>query len=501
MKYCLLTGATGLLGSHLLRDCLRAGLRLAVVARRGKDNSARQRIERLLARWEQEEHVLLPRPVVLEGDLAYPDLGLSPASLRWIARNCRAVVHNAARLTFFGASRRGEPWRTNVTGTHHVLDLCKQYGLREFHHVSTAYVCGLREGLILESDLDFGQSMGNDYERSKLEAERMVREAAFLDPPTIYRPSVIVGDLRSGYTSTFHGYYAMVRLAHTLVGQVALGSTGSQLVAAALGLKGGERKNFVPVDWVSAVMAFIVSHPEQHGKTYHLTTDQPTLIAVWSRAIQDAVEGHSPMADPAHNQYRDGRWFEESFRDLSKIYQSYWRDDPDFDSSNTRQAVPHLPCPEVGYDALLRMARFAIRNNFGKNSPESCAPTYDIHERLWNLHTTESLAEAGTGEICGVGFEVHGPGGGQWTLLVRDGRLLGATDGLPAGCAAMVRLNSQTFHRLAARQLSVNQAVRADLVSIVGDGVATRSLEAVLQAAGNPSGYTQVAIPPIPDAV
>ena len=483
MKYYLLTGGTGLLGSYLLRDCLRAGLRVAVLARAGKGESARQRVENLLARWEQEERVLLSRPVVLEGDLTRPGLAIAAAARRWIGQNCRGVIHNAARLTFFGASRQGEPWRTNVLGTRSVLDLCEGLGLREFHHVSTAYVCGLREGRILESELNCGQALGNDYERSKLEAEEMVRAARFLDSLTVYRPSVIVGDSRTGYASTFHGYYAMVKLAHTLAGEVMLGSTRSQLVEAALGLVGGECKNFVPVDWVSAVMAFLVSHAGLHGKTYHLTSPRPTPIAVWSRVIQEAVERYSPMADPTLQPCRDGRWFEESFRELSKIYQSYWRDDPEFDNTNTREAATPLACPEMDYDVLLRMAAFAIRSGFGKGRSSPQALRYDVHERLWKLRSAHTATDPGLSGVQGVGFAVDGPGGGQWTLLVRDGRLLGATDGLPMGCSPMVRIDSHTFQRLAERQLTVSQALHADLVSIVGDGVATRSLEAVLQAA------------------
>jgi thioester reductase-like protein len=483
MKYYLLTGGTGLLGSYLLRDCLGAGLRVAVLARGGKGESARQRVENLLARWEQEEQVLLSRPVVLEGDLTRPGLGLASGSRRWIGENCRGVIHNAARLTFFGASRQGEPWQTNVLGTRSVLDLCEAFGLREFHYVSTAYVCGRREGRILESELNVGQALGNDYERSKLEAEEMVRAATFLDSLTVYRPSVIVGDSRTGYASTFYGYYAMVKLAHTLAGEVVLGSTRSQQVAAALGLTGGECKNFVPVDWVSAVMAFVVGHPGLHGKTYHLTSSRPTPVAMWSRAIQEAVERYSPTADPACQRCRDGRWFEESFRELSKIYQSYWRDDPEFDNTNTREAASQLACPDMNYEVLLRMAAFAIRSDFGKGRTAPKTLRYDVHERLWKLRSAHAVTDAGVPGVQGVGFAVDGPGGGQWTLLVRDGRLLGATDGLPMGCSRMVRIDSHTFQRLAERQLTVSQALRADLVSIVGDGVATRSLEAVLQAA------------------
>ena len=45
----------------------------------------------------------------------------------------------------------------------------------------------------------------------------MVREADFLEPPTVYRPSIIIGDSRTGMTTTYHGYYAALQLAHTLV--------------------------------------------------------------------------------------------------------------------------------------------------------------------------------------------------------------------------------------------------------------------------------------------
>ena len=43
--YHLLTGATGLLGSYLLRDSLLAGRRMAVLVRPSKSESAVQRIE------------------------------------------------------------------------------------------------------------------------------------------------------------------------------------------------------------------------------------------------------------------------------------------------------------------------------------------------------------------------------------------------------------------------------------------------------------------------
>jgi thioester reductase-like protein len=97
---------------------------------------------------------------------------------------------------------------SNLGGTEQALKLCRTVGLREFHYVSTAYVCGQREGPIREDELDCGQEFRNDYEECKFQAEQLVRSADFLDDVTVYRPAIITGDSRSGFTSTYHGLYS-----------------------------------------------------------------------------------------------------------------------------------------------------------------------------------------------------------------------------------------------------------------------------------------------------
>ncbi|OHB68563.1 MAG: hypothetical protein A2Y77_15510 [Planctomycetes bacterium RBG_13_62_9] len=369
MAYYLLTGASGLLGSHLLRDCLLAGHRMAVLVRPAKTQSARQRVDACLAHWEEQTGQRLPRPVVLEGDLCRPDLNLADTELRWISRHCQAVIHTAASLTFRGADCLKEPWLSNVEGTRRLLGLCSRCSIDQFHYVSTAYVCGMREGPILETELDLGQQMGNDYERSKVEAEKLVHDASLASPPTVYRPSIIIGDSRTGYTSTFHGFYAVVKLVHTLASRMVLGSISAEFLLDAFHLNGHECKNFVPVDWVSAAITRLLSQPQHHGKTYHLTAAEPTPILVWGQAIQHAVEQYSPLANTSDATHCDAEWFEEMFREQVQIYRAYWRDDPHFDRTHTAAALSDLHCPTVDHDMLVRMARFAIQTNFGRCRP------------------------------------------------------------------------------------------------------------------------------------
>ena len=58
----LVTGATGLLGSYLIRDLLARDVPLAVLARPSRKQSARDRVEALVAGWETCLGRPLPRP-------------------------------------------------------------------------------------------------------------------------------------------------------------------------------------------------------------------------------------------------------------------------------------------------------------------------------------------------------------------------------------------------------------------------------------------------------
>lgn len=363
--HILLTGATGLLGRYLLRDLLTAGIPVAAVVRSSRRQSAEDRIESLMGTWEDLLQRKLPRPHVLEGDITEPFLGLDATDRHWIDQNCDSVLHNAASLSFVATSEEGEPYRSNIKGTQHVLDLCRETGIKDFHHVSTAYVAGLRTGRIMENDLDLGQQMSNPYEESKMAAEKMVRSAEFLSPPTIFRPAIIVGDSKTGFTSTFHGFYACLELAHTLVNSMGMVGTNSEKQKKTrISLDGTETKNFIPVDWVSEVITWIVTHPQHHGQTFHLTP-QERITSVMIRDVLEKSYGFngaefSGYGKPIDNPDDIERLFYEQIR----VYNSYWRDDPEFDTTNLQAACPHLPCPTMNEALLLMLSTKALEMDF-----------------------------------------------------------------------------------------------------------------------------------------
>ncbi len=230
--YTLLTGATGFLGRYLLRELLAAGRHVAVLARDARSRPAEERVRELLAAWPEPPRDRSANPVVLAGDLDAPHLGLSLAQRAWLARRCSCIVHAAADVALRRTQAR-DPWTTNVEGTQRLLDLCAAAGIGELHHVSTAFVCGSRPGPVLEDEFDCGQVLHNDYERSKFEAERRVRACPQVRV-TVYRPSVIVGDSQSGFTSSYHGFYRFLELGSRLAGspRPAAGGGGRRHAAA-----------------------------------------------------------------------------------------------------------------------------------------------------------------------------------------------------------------------------------------------------------------------------
>jgi nucleoside-diphosphate-sugar epimerase len=151
--------------------------------------------------------------VAVAADLTKPGLGLDARRREQIACCVDEVIHSAASVSF--TLPLEEARAVNVAGTRRALELAEQCaargGLRRFAHVSTAYVAGDHRGVFGEGDLDVGQGFHNTYERSKWEAERVVREHSERLPIQIFRPSIVVGDELTGWTASFNVIYSPLR--------------------------------------------------------------------------------------------------------------------------------------------------------------------------------------------------------------------------------------------------------------------------------------------------
>jgi len=154
----------------------------------------------------------------------------------------------------------------NVVGTTRVLDFCASVdGLRRLFHVSSIVTAGGREGLVLESELDVGQTFRNHYESTKFESEKLVRARAAEVPSVIFRPAVVVGHSQTGETPKADGPYLMVR---------AMLRTPAWLPYAHIGT-GVSRMNVVPVDFLVDAMVHIAAREDAVGRTFHIADPDP----------------------------------------------------------------------------------------------------------------------------------------------------------------------------------------------------------------------------------
>lgn len=168
------TGATGLLGSHLVSELRGADHEVVALCRPGADTSF----------------------LVDEGcDLSEGDVRDHAESLAGGMARCTHVVHGAA-LVYAGAE-----WpkirAVNVDGTRNVLVAAARAGIRHAVHVSSVAVYGTVRGDVDENaSTDSDLPPGDLYARSKREAEEVAREVEAESglATTILRPSAVYGE-------------------------------------------------------------------------------------------------------------------------------------------------------------------------------------------------------------------------------------------------------------------------------------------------------------------
>ena len=172
----LVTGATGLLGSHIVEQLAAVGERVRVLVRRGSNTT-------FLDSLDNVEKVV--------GDIT------DASSLAGAMSGVETVYHAAARVGDWG------PWEqfvaVSINGTANMLAAARDAGVKRFLHISSisAYGHPDGEGMVLDESAPLGVSLHkwSYYSRAKVEAEKLAWTAYQKGdvPVTVVKPSWLYG--------------------------------------------------------------------------------------------------------------------------------------------------------------------------------------------------------------------------------------------------------------------------------------------------------------------
>jgi len=360
----LLTGATGGLGHYVLARLVTASSATIRVLLRPPVADSRQRLADLLRDLLLDLPALIAseRVQVVEGDL--PD-----AVDASIVDHVETIIH-AAGSTTFDTDASGDPGRTNVAGTQALLNVARGSSVRRFVLVSTAYVCGDRDGVIPERIERSPPTFRNDYERSKWQAEQLVWAEFEGDRHcAVCRPAILFGDCPAGRASSFTGVYLIARATGILARAVA-DDTNMNPHEVPLRILGhpDATSNLVPVDWAAERIVSVAVDPSAYGRVHHITNSRPPThaeIKQWLEDYFDIAGGvfcdrEGPLNDPNH--------FEELFYSCGDILRDYFRRGLSFQS---RWADQHGEVSLVTREHFLKAIAYAHQRKWKRLDPAS----------------------------------------------------------------------------------------------------------------------------------
>jgi thioester reductase-like protein len=225
--------------------------------------------------------------VIVEGDITQPRLGIEPDDFETIRYETTDIFHLAAAYDL--AVAKDVAFSVNLEGTKNVNEFARTVtDLKRYNYISTCYVAGKREGTILETELEHDAGFRNYYEETKylaeMEVERLKNELAI----TIHRPSVVVGDSKTGETAKYDGIYYLIKYLMKAPSVLRLLNVGNEKV----------RLNLVPVDFVVEAIVALSRDAKAVGKTVAIADPSPLTTEELFDVIAEDLTGRKSEFHP-----------------------------------------------------------------------------------------------------------------------------------------------------------------------------------------------------------
>lgn len=275
-----LTGFPGFIASRLIKRLAAEGARLILLVHPVMLAIAAEQLTEMAA----EIGVDAKNFRVVEGDITKPDLGLSLSELERARQETTTIFHLAAIYDLAVASDVAA--HVNVEGTLNVNLFAKSIkNLRRYHYVSTCYVAGRREGVIMESELHHDTGFRNHYEETKYLAELEVDALKGELPITIHRPAVVCGDSVTGETAKYDGIYYLIHYLRKWRRGLTLLNIGNRDV----------RLNMVPIDFVIDALVVLAKDDRAIGATVQLADPEPLTTKELFDEISKVIVGRDSL--------------------------------------------------------------------------------------------------------------------------------------------------------------------------------------------------------------
>jgi nucleoside-diphosphate-sugar epimerase len=378
----LLTGATGFLGSHMAVQLLKKGHFVILLCRPKDGLSAEQRMRRI---FEWFDFPVSDGFKVIDGQIVEPQFGLDDRTYAYLKENTDEVVHCVAE-TSFSEVKRTQLEAVNVQGTDNALRLAAESKCYFFHHMSTAYVAGQGDGLCKEEYVPQAR-FHNAYEETKHIAEGRVLETCHREGirASIYRPSIVYGDSKSGKSLLFNAFYSPVRLAHYLktiwekdfaenegrhAQSMGVHRTDDGWIHGRLRFERAETGtlNLITIDFlVDACLAIMEDCLD--GGIFHLVNGRENTLDELLIYMRRFLKLSGIQLVPrGHLDHEPRNAVEKLVSGYMDVYQPYFFDDRTFDWARAERVLARnrIACPRLDYHLFSRCVEYAIQVDWGK---------------------------------------------------------------------------------------------------------------------------------------
>ena len=179
-KNLLITGATGYLGSHIIKDLLKNySVHLYLLVRSETIEKAKKKLyETFMFYFNEDIQDYADKFTIILGDISLEGLGITDTFYGQLSEKVDCIINCAAKVSHFGEYE--EFYKVNVEGVKNIIEFSRYNKEKKLVHISTTYLANNDAGNMLkkmftEYDIYDGNNHKSYYIQSKNEAESIIR--------------------------------------------------------------------------------------------------------------------------------------------------------------------------------------------------------------------------------------------------------------------------------------------------------------------------------------